>query len=225
VTQTQLSKFDAIILDFDGVIVDSVVLREMLLFRAFDKCVQISDYEKVIKFHIKNHGLTRSDRVSKIYHSITGNNITQSSLNCILDEIKSASKLMLPNCSLVQGIRNFLNYVVKESNIQLFVSSIAPSDEIDLLLSQKKIDTKFTKIWGGEISKTLAIKKVTSDYFLDINNVLFIGDRMSDFISSVDANVNFIGMVSESSTNPFPKDVPIIKDFNDFFTYEQITIL
>ena len=76
-----LTSFRAIAFDFDGVLAESVDIKTRayaLLFKGEgDQSIR-----QIVDFHLKNGGISRFEKIRKIYNDILNNNSVSSYINC-----------------------------------------------------------------------------------------------------------------------------------------------
>ena len=91
-----------------------------------------------------------------------------------------------------------------------FICTGTPYSEIIKVLSYTKLDEYFDHIYGSPMTKTQIIIEIQKKYGLYKNDILFIGDAMTDFNASNETNINFIGV--KNNETQFPKNTIEVED-------------
>ena len=203
--------FKAIIFDFDGVIMESVIAKHRAFLQLYSNLSK-STKNKIENFHINNHGLTRNAKFLHVNRKILKQKkITPQKINQLSALYSKLIEKNCKNCKLVNGVRNFIKIKSKSSN--LFIVSNIPDKEVDKITRELKIKKYFKKIYGSRYSKKESIKKLLKRWKLKKSDVIMIGDTIEDFKSSKLNKINFLGRISIKKINPFNKSTNIIDDF------------
>ena len=73
----------------------------------------------------------------------------------------------------------------------------------------------FKGVFGTPDTKPEIAKLLISNNNYNRDKVLYIGDSLSDYRDSKNANIKFLGRVPNKSRAIFPDTTPAICDFND----------
>ena len=195
--------------DFDGVIMESTSIREEALFHIFGE-IKIFDKKRILSIHRDNFGVQRKERIKLIYKNLTGEDPDSKMLDKMVIGFGAFCENALINCPKMPGITEFLTNFQKTP---LYIISTAPAHEIRNILEQRKLTCYFTGIYGAPQSKPELISDILEKERLLPKQAVYIGDRISDFLSAKEAGVGFLGRVENISQNPFPKEVQIIPNF------------
>jgi len=200
-----------IILDFDGVIVESADIKTEAFRKLF------SDYPKhvdaIVEYHKKNAGVNRYEKFNHIYDNI---------LKQPLDERKKAelgrrfSALVVDEikaCPLVPGTLEFLKKYSKM--VKLFIASSTPEEELISLVKARDLQRYFRGIYGAPSKKSEITLRVMKEEGAKGKEVLFVGDSAADHAEAEKAGVQFIGRVANLADCPFPEGVKTVRDLNE----------
>jgi len=200
-----------IILDFDGVIVESTDIKTEAFRKLF------SDYPKhvdaIVEYHKKNAGVNRYEKFNHIYKNI---------LKQPLDERKMAelgkrfSTLVVEEiraCPLVPGALEFLEKYSKK--VKLFVASSTPEEELQYLVKARGLQKYFHGMYGAPSKKSEITLRLMKEEGTKGKEVLFVGDSAADHAEAKKAGVHFIGRVANLADCPFPEGVKTIRDLNE----------
>jgi len=200
----------ALIFDFDGVILESSNMREDALIHTFREN-GVDKQEEIIEVHRVNQGIQRRERIRIIYETLEGSSPSEALLSVIEKGFGNYSARALLECPAVFGIEIFLKHF---SDVPLFIASVAPEEEISIALENRRLSRFFKGIYGAPQKKTEIISNIIYKEGLNSDDVLFIGDRLSDFRAAEAAKVSFIGRVKLGEKNPFPRGIDNFHDFS-----------
>ena len=188
-------------IDFDGVIVDSNLIKEKLISQSInyiDNENEINDY--AIDYFNKNAGIDRIKKLEKFYEKDI---VEKIAANYSKNFRKIIPKLKPTKC-FIEFIEYFKN---QRPNIKIYILSGGDKNEIKQFLEINKLSFYFDDILSSEKSKFehLEFLKAKSD---DI----FIGDSNKDLEAAKAFNLNFILMEGYKSLESFPKELLLEKD-------------
>lgn len=112
-----LKSYDSIFWDFDGVIKDSVEIKNNAfeeLFSRFDKEVVID----IKRHHIENIGLSRFEKIP-LYLSFAGENVTKKQVKEYYEKYSFLVKSSVINSKWVPGVLNYLDSNFKKKSFLL----------------------------------------------------------------------------------------------------------
>ena len=189
-----LNKYDTIILDCDGVVFDSNLLK----IKAFEKTLLELNYdklkvEKFTEYFKNNFGVSRYRLVEYFLSDILKVGFDELIYNKILDKYSKKSFELYKNADLTKDLINFLEFY-KDKNF--YIASGSKEKELKEIFKIRKIDKYFKAIYGSPKKKSEIIKDIVKNH----PNSVMIGDAMSDMIAAKEAKIDFIFM-RDYSTN------------------------
>lgn len=187
-----LSKYDAIILDFDGVVCNSVNIKE----EAFYNCLEvfypeIHDILKVSQIELQGSRFQRADKIVRI--SRTNNLFFDKSRY-----LQTYSTVVRQKILETQWSRTFLESKWKGPHIYLV--SLGFEEEVKSLIEGKKQGDEIFlsgNIYGSPTLKLDNTRRVLSKYLT--KKVLSIGDSYSDFEIAMELGMDFLYVKGWSS--------------------------
>jgi len=211
-----LKKYNQVIFDCDGVILDSNGIKS----EAFAKSlIGESDFlvDKFINYHKDNGGISRFVKFEHYFKVLKNQESYQKELNEALKRYSKLSYDGLLNCEEIPGVRNVLESLLAY-NIDCFVVSGGEQDEVKSVLDKRKISNFFKAIYGSPITKIEHLESIGLD------KALYFGDSWSDYIAAREFNIDFIYIYGSSEWNEglnFCKknQIPTFKNFNDILDY------
>ena len=208
----------AIIFDFDGVILNSTEIKTNAFINIFEK-----EYKKflpkIIKHHNNNLGISRYNKIRIYLQEFIGIEFTKENIDLFANKFSLYCLKKILRCNFIPGVKKFL-----EDNLDeylYFISSGTPTKELNYICKKRKINHYFQYIYGSPHTKTTHIKKISKKFNLKPNEIIFIGDSLSDYKIAKENNLNFIGINYKKNLNI--KNELIINNFNEInFSLKKI---
>lgn len=197
----------AIIFDFDGVILDSVNVKTKafeLLYKDYGPEIQ----KKVVKYHLDHGGISRFEKFKFYHKNFLNKEIGENELSLMASKFSSLVFEKVCSSNYISGALEFLNFSSKK--YLTFICTGTPYDEIIKVLDYKKLDKYFDHVYGSPMTKIEIIKQIQEKYQISNNEIIFIGDAMTDYNASLETNVDFIGV--KNNDTQFPKNVIKVDD-------------
>ena len=207
-----MKDIDAIFLDFDGVLADSVEVKTRAFAKLFE-CYGPAVEAKVVEHHRKNGGMIRVDKFYHYYREFLGKQLDEAELQrlcndfsrLVVDEVVSAPE--------IPGAENFLKKW--HNSVKCFVVSATPDDEIKEIVKRRGIDIYLHEILGSSCSKSDNVIYLLNKYELAPKRCLFFGDAESDYWAANASGVDFIGILPNKNA-PLLQIAPEIRWARDF---------
>jgi len=210
ITTRSVDYWQAIIFDFDGVIVESGDIKAQAfadLYRHHGEVIAQAavDYHRAnggmsryLKFHYFQKNLLKNPSLTKEEEQELDRQFSELVMNAVIA------------CQPVAGAETLLNKMVNQ--IPLFVASGTPESELQVIVERRNLSHYFTEVRGSPCLKETLIADILSTYPLDPERVLMIGDALVDYESAHQNGVAFLGRVRPGDDNPFPESVEIVPD-------------
>ena len=210
-----MRKKKLILFDFDGTIVDSNNIKELGFQQVYENYGN-NKKKLIIDYHRKNTGLSRFKKFEYInrkflkieYNEKIGQNLSNKFSNCVVNEIVKAP--------YIKGALEFLekNY----ENLAIYLFSATPLNELKVILNKKKIKSYFREIFGAPEDKNSIFLKIINKTGINKDNILIVGDSISDFKVAEKFGVDFIG-VGNLPHNHFSTETILIDDLMKLENY------
>jgi len=213
-----MTSYQAVILDFDNVILESVDAKTKAFAELFADYPQY--VEEIIHFHIDNGGMSRFDKFRYIYKHIMKKPLTEARFQQLCDDFSRIVYHRVLESPFVPGIEEFLKY--HHTRHDLYVVSATPEEEIRSIVVALDLMPYFKGVFGSPTKKGEHATRIIVSRGYDPKAVLFIGDARSDYEASRTAGCDFIGRVPQNGPNRFeglPKIRAIIQDFTEIEVY------
>ncbi|ETA67449.1 putative phosphatase [Methanolobus tindarius DSM 2278] len=192
-------KFPILILDFDGVILESVDVKT----EAFRQLFSFSpdNVDKVVSFHVENGGMSRFDKIRYIYDNILCKSLHHDKYEYLCNRFSELVLNGVLTSNYVNGGKEFLEFFSKCTS--LFLVSATPISELMHILTQRGLLDYFEGIYGAPRPKTECIEEILCLSECSEKDSIFVGDALNDYNAAKMAGVRFIGRVKPGGINIF----------------------
>lgn len=180
-----------IIFDFDGVIVDSMEVRDYG-FREIFKDYSIDKVEELVNYHRINGGLSRFHKIEYFYNNIIKKEITNDK---VIDYANKFSNIMKEE--LIKDkylIHDCIEFIKENSNkYEMHIASGSEEKELRYLCEQLGISKYFVSINGSPTHKNDIVKNIIENNKYDNEKIVLIGDSINDYEAANINKIKFIG--------------------------------
>ena len=202
--------WQAIIFDFDGVIVESGKIKTQAFAELYrDHGADI--VAQVVQFHTQNGGMSRYRKFrhfqEHFLHRLPLTETEERQLDIRFSELVVEAVIA---ADPVPGAFELIRQ--QASKIPLFVASGTPEIELKVIVERRGLAPYFTDVRGAPALKKTIIAEILSSHDLTPGSVLMIGDAMADYEGAQANHTAFLGRVLPGDVNPFPADVEIVPD-------------
>lgn len=176
----------AVILDFDGVILETAAVKTRAfadLFAASGRAGEIRAY------HLAHSGISRHVKIRHIRERILGLPRDEAAERALADRFAQLIDAGVAEAPFVPGAREFL---AAPGPRLLYVASGTPQDELRAIARARGIDRHFAGIFGSPDEKPSIIRRVLASHALDPAETVFVGDGLSDQRAAADTGVPFV---------------------------------
>lgn len=201
-----VTMISTIILDFDGVILESVSVKTEA-FRSLFSFVP-EHLDEIVQFHIDNCGMSRFDKFHHIYTNILHEDLSEVQLEKLSHRFSDLVEDVVAQAPYVDGARHFLDVMSK--SYRLYIVSATPQEELKRIVDQKGISRYFVGVFGSPEKKTDHIIRIITENNLSQNDVLFVGDAANDWDAAQKCGIRFIGRIKPGDPNIFA-NIPDVK--------------
>ncbi len=203
----------AIIFDFDGVLVESVDVKTRAFAKMFDDEGE-DVVQKVVDYHLTNGGVSRVRKFEYYYEKILKRSLSEEKLQELCDTFSRLVVEEVINAPYVKGAREFLDIVY--SKIDLYIASGTPEDELVEIVKRREMGKYFNGVFGSPVQKGDIARMILSQNGYNTNEVVFIGDSITDLKGAQDSGVRFIGRIADDGDASLAgMDIIVVKDLSD----------
>ena len=197
-----------ILFDFDGVISDSMHIRD-LGFRTIVEEQDVELVDKFIDYHRYNGGLSRYVKIRYFYEQLLGEPISDEQVDVLAAQFSAIMKqhLLTPDI-LIQETCDYIASIYKD--IALHIVSGSEENELNLICRTLKLDPFFVTIEGSPTHKNDLVAGILDKYCYVLEETILIGDTINDYEA---AKVNGIGFYGYNNPDLRSKGLGYIDSF------------
>jgi HAD superfamily hydrolase (TIGR01549 family) len=185
-----------ILFDFDGVILDSMPIRDYgfkKIFEDFDDNL----VNKLLEYHNQNGGLSRYVKIKYFYNKLLKQEILEEKIINYADNFSKIMKRELVDKRyLIADTLKFIKENYEKYNLHI----VSGSDEKELkyLCRELGIDSFFQSINGSPTHKNKLVEDVlVINKYMESETIL-IGDSINDYEAAKTNNLNFYGFNNDN---------------------------
>lgn len=179
-----------LMLDFDGVIVDSAEVKTEAFKELFSDFGE--ELEEIISYHLNNNALSRFIKFKYIYENILNK---EYSTDVERDLGKRFSEIVFKrvvDCPYIPGAIEFLDSFYGQ--YPMYLISATPHEELIRIVEERNLLGYFKGIFGvPPSSKYEHILNVLETECVKPSESIYIGDMMEDYRIAKSARVMFVG--------------------------------
>lgn len=180
----------SILWDFDGVILNSMPIREKG-FREVLSPYPKKQVDALIDFHTKNAGLSRYFKFNYFFQEIRNEESTQKLQEDLSNQFSKIMRGLLVDKSLLNT--EVLSFIRKNSNIPMHVVSGSDGSELRYLCQELQIDHLFVSIDGSPTPKIKLVENLITKYSYSKGEICLIGDSINDYDAAFNNGIDFFG--------------------------------
>ena len=207
----RLYRYDAIVFDFDGTLVNSNEIKTWAFGELYKEHGE-NIVRQIISYNKEHEGVSRfvkfrywqEDLLGQPYTKEIGKNLSRTYSQLVFDTVVQAP--------YVEGALEFLKKHYQ--HIPLFVASGTPEPELREIVLKRNMNRFFRGVYGSPASKSEILQKIIRSNKLVPESVLMIGDALSDLDGAQPEGTGFVGILN-GKTNPFPKSTLTMQNLNE----------
>ncbi|MCT7469052.1 HAD family hydrolase [Aliarcobacter cryaerophilus] len=177
--------------DFDGVILDSMPIRDYgfaKIFEKFDKEL----VDKLLEYHTLNGGLSRYVKIRYFYNTLLGLEISDEKVQELADKFSTIMKSELTNKKYL--IKETVDFIEKNyQNYNFHIVSGSDEKELNYLCNELGLSKYFKTIEGSPTCKNDLVKNILEIYSYDPKESILIGDSINDYEAASINGIKFYG--------------------------------
>lgn len=180
-----------IIWDFDGVILDSMKVRELGFKKVLSNFPE-NEVNLLLDFHSKNGGLSRYVKFRYFFQEIRKEGFTEEKITGLARAYSQIMrKSLLSKDKLIREVLQF----IKNNNKRFNMHIVSGSDEEELRFLCKKLEISefFISIHGSPTSKIDNVRDLIKNHAYSGKETCLIGDSVNDYDAAKENNIKFLG--------------------------------
>jgi phosphoglycolate phosphatase-like HAD superfamily hydrolase len=199
---------DAIFFDCDGVLLDSVHVKERQ-FRAMMNARIPRHADAAMDYYWRNGGTSRLAKFHWVWANLVGSPLSVEEIQALGREFQTRVFEGVVTCPMLAGAMEFLQ--AHAGSIPCFVISGTPDDELKSVIEGRGLSRYFCEVHGSPRTKTEIANDLLQRYRLDPTRVWFVGDATTDLEAARNTGIHFIGIDGPHLT-PFATGERLIRD-------------
>ena len=180
-----------ILFDFDGVILDSMPVRDSgfeKIFQKFDKVL----VSKLIDYNNENGGLSRYVKIKYFFNKLLNQEISEAEINHYAANFSTLMRRELRNKKyLISETFEFIKDNFDKYNLHIVSGS--DGDELKYLCKVLKINEYFLSINGSPTHKNELVRNVLMENKYSAKETILIGDSVNDYNAAMENGITFYG--------------------------------
>ncbi|MCT7599782.1 HAD family hydrolase [Aliarcobacter butzleri] len=198
--------------DFDGVILDSMPIRDYgfaKIFEDFDKEL----VDKLLEYHTLNGGLSRYVKIRYFYNILLKEDVSDEKVQELADKFSIIMKTELTNKKYL--IKETVDFIEKNyQNYNFHIVSGSDEKELNYLCKELGLSKYFKTIEGSPTPKNDLVKNILEKYNYNSKECILIGDSINDYEAANINGIKFYGYNNEE-----------LKDKDDYIEKQTINII
>lgn len=194
--------------DFDGVLADSVPIKDGALHALVQHHDQATQVAALASWN-RLKGVFRRDRIRAVYQEVLGQTLADEVLDGYFQQFSTQVFERTVAAPWIAGADAFLK---GERGYPLYVVSASPQDEVRRVIERRGAADRFQAIYGGPMPKPHWLTQILQQEGGEPASLLFLGDSLSDHVAAVAVGTTFLGVVAPGNANPFPASVVTVPD-------------
>lgn len=184
-----------ILWDFDGVILNSMPVREYGFKSIFSQYSE-DKVKQLLDFHNKNGGLSRFVKIKYFYDEIIQKELTDAKLSELVEAYSSIMKEHLADKQLI--IKETYSFIEKSyKDLNFHVVSGSENNELNHLCKQLNLAQYFLSIHGSPTPKTKLVADLLEKHGYKESETILIGDSINDYDAAKANGIAFYGFNNE----------------------------
>jgi phosphoglycolate phosphatase-like HAD superfamily hydrolase len=196
----------AIILDFDGVVVESQGIKNQAFRDLFSDYPQYLN--QIMSYHLAHNAVSRYIKFEYIVTHILGEMYDEDRAKEIAARFSGLVCQRIIECSYVEGAEELLEYF--SSKVPLYIASVTPQEELEAIIRARQLKRYFKGLYGTPWDKCEVVREVMLKERVNPNAVVYVGDSKEDYKVAEETGVLFIGRINEELFDNLA--VPAYKD-------------
>ncbi len=181
----------AAILDFDGVILESVEVKGKVFEEVFDDYPDAK--KEILAYHYANGGVSRFEKFRYIYEHILKQPLSDQLFQQLCQRFENLVVARVLAVDFVPGAKKFIEQY--HQRINLYIVSATPDEEIKHIVKARGIDVFFKGVHGSPETKSAWTLQILLKGKYQPHEVIWVGDALSDWQAAMDHGIKFFARI------------------------------
>ncbi|MDW7745588.1 HAD family hydrolase [Halomonas sp.] len=199
----------ALVFDFDGVILDSAILKRQAFADLYDDEPE-GNRRAVVAYLNRRGGQPREVKFRHIEGQILGRDAGTQRIQELCRRFKAHVEQRLLEAPAIPGALEFLERW--QGVCPLYLLSATPELELRTITARRGLDRYFVEVIGAPPDKVNGLRNLLARRGHVPADTVMIGDSYNDYRAARSNGTAFIGVTADPSASPFPDDVVTTMD-------------
>ena len=178
-----------ILWDFDGVILNSMEVRELGFVKVFSRYPE-EQVKQLLKYHKENGGLSRYVKFRYFIKEILNEPPNEKKVDTMASQFSEIMRSSLGSRDLlIQEVINFIRLHFQDFNMHIVSGS--DGEELRFLCDKLNISGYFKTIQGSPEPKISLVNNIIIQYNYEKPTVCLVGDSINDFDAANQNQIDF----------------------------------
>lgn len=200
----RLSAIRVVVLDFDGVVLESNAVKTDAFAEIFARFPEHAD--AMMEFHRANVSASRFMKFEHLVNDRLGRPDDASLRQRLADDFSRGTQERIAGVPFVPGATAFLEEF--SARIPLYLASVTPGDELDVLVARRDLRRFFRGVYGcPPWTKAKAIRDVLAREMCLPAEAVLVGDSTGDQRAAAETGLQFVARDSGLPFDTLPEFV------------------
>jgi phosphoglycolate phosphatase-like HAD superfamily hydrolase len=186
-----------IVLDFDGVVVESNQIKHQAFSDLFSNYPEF--YDQIMVYHRSHNAVDRHEKFRYIMEHIMHQPYSKECAGIWALEYAIMTRQKIIQSPFVNGAPELINDLRRF--FPIFLASATPLDELRIILEARGIAGLFKEVYGAPMKKILVFEDIARKEMVKPDEILFVGDSHEDYLAAKQFGCRFIGRIDEYDFN------------------------
>ena len=207
-----LDVVDAIFFDCDGVLLDSVHVKERQFHAMMTE--RIPEFaDAAMDYYWRNGGTSRLEKFRWIWKNLVHSPLPETEVEALGQEFASRVFSGVVGCPMLPGAKKFLELYA--ADLPCFVISGTPVDELKRVVDARGLQEYFREVCGSPRTKTEIGRDLFERHGFDPRKVWVVGDATTDLEAARNLGLHFVGIEGPHLSPFVGADERLIKDLTE----------
>jgi phosphoglycolate phosphatase len=195
----------ALLLDFDGVVLQSAVLKT----RAFAEMYAGAEQgllDAIVDYVDVHGGVSRRDKFAHIERAFFGRAGAPADVDRLAAAFRDRVFDAVVASDFVPGAEQLLR--AAQGSIDLHVISGTPHEELLEIVTRRSLDRWFASVRGSPPGKRETFARILAERGYGAGETLAVGDALTEYEAACALGIPFLAVVAPGTENRFPPGVP-----------------
>ncbi len=180
---------NAIVFDFDGVILESADIKTQAFRQLFEN-EHPQHVDEIVEYHLREEGVSRYRKFEHIYNTIIGEELVPAHSQHLGQRFSDLVLEGILAAPFVAGAREYIE--THGQQLPLFIASGTPQEELEYIVRERGIADYFSEVHGTPRRKEEIVRDILRRHDLDAAHVAFVGDAESDLRAAKATGLVFV---------------------------------